>query len=710
MAGGQLFAQLQYNELPGFLKANSVWAFGEYGGYDFNTAAPVVTSIYSAEQCASVADSATGQLLFYAGGHPYSPGAFKDSGLCLNRNHQQMPNGDSLKGALSSGTTAQGYSIVPMIDSPGKYYLFSLNYQGGMPSLYYSVVDMSLDGGLGNIDPGRKNIVLDTSRLSEAMIAVPGNNCDVWLLVHAYDKPVFKSYRIHAGGIDTAVISEAGPQMNIWYDRYEYSMCNMAVSPDRTRIVLTNNITSLFDGGLTFRDQHTSGTHLFHFDPWTGLVSDYVRVHDKGIGYGAAFSPDNSRLYVWTRDFGWSSSTDGTIRQYDVTTHDSATIATSAYNVTSPFGGRNKHLTSLRLYNGKIYASVGGINQIDVINQPNIAGTGCDYQMGVITMHPGQRNITGLPMEVVYPYHDTFYYRALDTLICVAWDSLEFAAPEGYDVYMWNDGYTGKRRKVTENGTWWVKSSACYSRVDTFTVRGADVTVDLGPDTIICNVPAFVLDPGKPGMQYRWQDGSGAEHYTVTAETNVYWVEVSSEGCVGADTVMVRFVDLRQDFGHEDRMLCQRQEIDLTLEAYVPGAAYALWQDGSTASSFPVHDSGTYWVEVRDSFCVASDTFHVQREFCACFIELPTAFSPNGDGRNDVWRPVIEPGCPVREYMVRIFNRYGQQVFMSVDAVRGWDGTVNGIPASTGVYMYELWFKGGKKTDVFRKGDVTLVR
>ncbi len=711
-AGNRVAAQLQYNELPGFLKANSVWAFGEYGGYDFNTAAPVVTSIYASQQCASVSDSATGQLLFYAGAYQYIPvSAPNDTGRCFDRNHQIMTNGESIAGCNSGGSTAQGYSIVPVIDSPGKYYLFSLNWQGGQPGLYYSVVDMSLNGGLGDLVPDRKNIILDSSKLSEAMVVVPGNNCDVWLIVHAFQEPQFKAYRIHAGGIDTPVISVAGEiGLNPFRDYAWYSKCQMAVSPDRSKLVLTHNYTNLFNTGLTNTRRHTSGTHLFRFDPWTGTISDYVRVHSMGIGFGAAFSPDNSKLYVWTRNFGWSSSSDGTVRQYDVTSHDSATIVASAYDINPPLNGRNGLLTSLRLYNGKIYASVVGTAQVDVINQPNSSGVGCDYQRGAITMHPGQRAIYGLPSEVVYPYHDTFYYRAMDTLICVAWDNLELAAPEGYDTYVWNDGFTGHSRQVTDYGTWWVKSSGCHSRVDTFTIRGGNVVFDLGPDSVICNTPAPVLNPDKPGMQHRWQDGSTAERYIVNAATNLYWLEVSQDGCTHSDTVQIHFADLRQDFGYEDRKLCQRQEINLTLEANVPPGASAVWQDGSSASYFDVRDTGTYWVEVRDSFCVASDTLHVMREFCDCFIELPTAFSPNGDGRNDVWRPVVEPGCPVKEYTLRIFNRYGQQVFMSVDAMKGWDGTIGGAPAPSGVYMYELWFKGGKKTDVFRKGDITLVR
>ncbi len=570
---------------------------------------------------------------------------------------------------------------------------------------------MSLNGGLGDIDPARKNIILDSGRLSEAMVTVPGNNCDVWLIVHAFQDPIFKAFRIHAGGIDTPVLSEAGELgLNPFRDGANYSMAQMSVSPDRTRLALGHNYTSIFNGGLTYTRRHTSGTSLFKFDPWTGIVSDYVRIFSKGISLGSAFSPDNTKLYVWTREFGWSASADGTIRQYDITNYDSAAIVASAYDLTQPFGGRNRYLTTLRLYNGKIYASVNGSSNFDVINQPNLSGAACDYQMGVIAMHPGQTVAAGLPMEVVYPFHDTFYYEAWDTLICSNWDSLELVAPEGYDTYVWSDGYEGRSRIVTDYGAWRVKSSGCHSRVDSFIIRGARVEFSLGEDSTICNVPVPVLRTEKTGLPHLWQDGSTDDKYVVKAGTEEYWVEVSADGCSHSDTVRIHFADLRQDFGEDDRTLCQKDQIDLLLEANTYSGAVALWQDGSTGSSYHVTDTGVYWVVVKDSFCVDSDTLVIEREFCECFIELPTAFSPNGDGRNDVWRPVIEPGCPVKEYTLRIYDRYGRQVYMSNDATKGWDGYINGSFAELGVYMYQLWFKGGNKTDVYRKGDITLVR
>ncbi|MFM2138940.1 MAG: hypothetical protein RJA57_1247 [Bacteroidota bacterium] len=92
-----------------------------------------------------------------------------------------------------------------------------------------------------------------------------------------------------------------------------------------------------------------------------------------------------------------------------------------------------------------------------------------------------------------------------------------------------------------------------------------------------------------------------------------------------------------------------------------------------------------------------------------CRIDVPTAFTPNNDGRNDLFRP--HNALKAVNYDFRIFNRWGQPVFLSSDWTQGWDGRLNGILQSTGVYVWMLRYTdrdSGEK--VFRKGTVTLIR
>ncbi len=88
---------------------------------------------------------------------------------------------------------------------------------------------------------------------------------------------------------------------------------------------------------------------------------------------------------------------------------------------------------------------------------------------------------------------------------------------------------------------------------------------------------------------------------------------------------------------------------------------------------------------------------------------LPSGFSPNGDGKNDVFG-ILGSGKYSREFEFRIWNRWGQEVFRTTDPTSGWDGNFNGAQAQTGVYAYHITFKNVFNEPKEYKGNVTLVR
>ena len=88
---------------------------------------------------------------------------------------------------------------------------------------------------------------------------------------------------------------------------------------------------------------------------------------------------------------------------------------------------------------------------------------------------------------------------------------------------------------------------------------------------------------------------------------------------------------------------------------------------------------------------------------------MPNAFSPNGDGVNDTYRPYIK--CYPRSYQLTIFNRYGQQVYYSKDYRALWDGKVNGNTAPMGAYYYILTFRNDEMMkEEKRTGNITVLR
>lgn len=101
-----------------------------------------------------------------------------------------------------------------------------------------------------------------------------------------------------------------------------------------------------------------------------------------------------------------------------------------------------------------------------------------------------------------------------------------------------------------------------------------------------------------------------------------------------------------------------------------------------------------------------SDTINL--DFRHCEIWLPTAFTPNGDGLNDILRAIGQFNF-ITKFSLSIYNRYGQRVYYSEDLHSGWDGNFNGTKQDLGTYYYVMEFTLENKKQLI-KGDVELIR
>jgi len=133
-----------------------------------------------------------------------------------------------------------------------------------------------------------------------------------------------------------------------------------------------------------------------------------------------------------------------------------------------------------------------------------------------------------------------------------------------------------------------------------------------------------------------------------------------------------------------------------------------LWSTGERTSSIKVTAPGSYWAQLIVDGCTATDTVIVKQD---CYIDIPNAFTPNGDGVNDYFlpRPLLAKGLATFKMM--IYNRWGQVIFETENiAGRGWDGKVNDVDQPEGVFIYtlEATFIDGQIEK--RQGNITLMR
>lgn len=221
----------------------------------------------------------------------------------------------------------------------------------------------------------------------------------------------------------------------------------------------------------------------------------------------------------------------------------------------------------------------------------------------------------------------------------------------------------------------------------------------LGQNVSICEGDSVTFNMGRADS-ILWSDGSSDPYFTIT-DPGTYWVTTSIRGCTFTDTIVVD-VHSYPDFSlGNDTTICEGATFSIGTN--VQGAYQ--WNTGSTDQTIVPDASGTYTLTVNWDGCIGTDEIHVEFEDC---IFIPNAFSPNGDGQNDV---LYVRGYESGYFHFVVFDRWGTKVFETYDPAIGWDGTVSNQPGVDGVYNYyaelDSQEHGGR---YMKKGNVSLIR
>lgn len=134
-----------------------------------------------------------------------------------------------------------------------------------------------------------------------------------------------------------------------------------------------------------------------------------------------------------------------------------------------------------------------------------------------------------------------------------------------------------------------------------------------------------------------------------------------------------------------------------------------LWSNSSTDSMLSNVVKGEYSLTVTNAAgCTDSTTINIGKIDCESYIYFPTAFSPNGDGTNDFFRPKYS--IDLTDYWLEVYNRWGERIFVSTMANEGWDGTYKYTPQPLEVYTYQCRYKFKDGDWQNLKGNFTLLR
>jgi hypothetical protein len=258
------------------------WYFGNQAGLDFNTVPPtaITNGAMSAfEGCATISD-VNGVLQFYTNGN-----------MVWDKTHTPMPSGTGLNG---DGAATQTAIIVPKPANPGTYYIFTVDTNGGPRGLCYSEVDMSLNGGNGDVTV--KNVTLATP-VTEKLTAVRhANGIDAFVIVHGWNNGDFLAFEITPSGVSlTPVTSTVGV---VHGGNFTNSHGYLKASSNAQKLACAIR-------GLKICE-------IFDFNNITGQISNPINITFTPQIYGVEFSSDSRFVYVGT------TTNPGQIFQYDL--------------------------------------------------------------------------------------------------------------------------------------------------------------------------------------------------------------------------------------------------------------------------------------------------------------------------------------------------------------------------------------------------------
>jgi len=543
-----------------------------------------------------MSDPASGNLLFYTQGT-----------LLWHAGPGVMPNGAGLMGHTSS---TQAAISVPLPGSNTIHYLFTSDCleDGGTDGYRYHIIDMSLNGGLGDIVPGSKNILLYAPS-SEQLSAVKHANCiDWWIMTKELNNNGYRAYLVTSSGISAPVISNVGLPTGV------SSFGQAKFSPDGTKYAITTGTI----------------TQLFDFDNATGMLSNPVTLTGGGFGpgYGLSFSGDNTKLYTCR------GSAANQIFQFDLSSGVPATIIASATNVGNS-GGYNQFQLGK---NHKIYVSHDGFNNFSVINNPNALGTACNFVLGAVAIPSSSTK--GVPN-----FPDSYFNETSPCLLGFVADATE-TQPNCYG----NNTGMAWVNVLNNQGPYTVTWSPGGETTDTiynlapgtYTVNATDSAGNTYTDSVIIAYPAplvtsvnankdslcagdhiifnTITTGGTPTYDFYWPISPGfnsavVPYSSLTSSGYVSVTVTDDNGCTTSDSIYITVMPLVDISVSADTCVCSGEQAFLQAS----GTSGYNWSTGDTTANINVSPLSDSWYTVSwsNGTCADSDSVFV------CVYALP---------------------------------------------------------------------------------------
>lgn len=364
------------------------WYFGNQAAMNFTNGTPTVltnSAMNSLDMSANISTK-SGRLLFYT-----------DGISVWDSTHQIMPNGTGLLGGTSGGQSA---TIVPHPKNSNggrglnQYFVFT-NCQFGCASGFeYNIVDMNLNGGLGDVM--LKNQLLYASSSEKCTVIPHQNGSDYWIVSHELTTNAFRVYALTAAGLNTTpIISNVGTVYGNSSNGYQ-AVGQLVASKQGNKLATALHLQNYLE--------------VYDFNNATGIVSNAQTINGYGSSFGCEFSEDGTKLYFTQ----WQMNKN--IYQVDLQNNFAVSMIGTATSGHPAYGVGYLQLAP----DGKIYFPKFDSPSLGCIQTPNLLGTACGFVDNAINLQGGICT-AGLPNNFKFPNNNTANEQALADIFAIEW-------------------------------------------------------------------------------------------------------------------------------------------------------------------------------------------------------------------------------------------------------------------------------------------------
>jgi gliding motility-associated-like protein len=667
-----MFSSAQYyNTFPKYLNANK--NIGVYGGaYSFKVnegldldfkVNPNGYMNLVPQTNFIVSDPQNGNILFTTEQRKITE--YESTTLILNKDNQVVEGGD-FEFYNEILEMMHFTTVVPTVDDDYTFYIFyykNSDSRGVLFDLMYAVLDMNANNGAGKVI--EKDIVLRKGLVKQFQRGViPGNSCNLWVLFFDDYEDQLYTYELKNKTLDTLPILT---KMNLNVGLEQANNPVFKISPDRQTLFMSTTITDR-NSPEAFNGVYVQDLFFWKFDLETGKAYNGMRVRSDIRQSLTPFANyefiDHTKIVIaFNATYGRSLGEEYII---DISQYDENYIRDNLRrlkNLSSDAG----EFIEYKKYNNYLYRLKPG---------------GSEFNPGDMTWNYSSGKLEGILMTDLLDDKEPtplnfneatmlrgFNFEGSSSINNMFSYEIVYPLPEGL-------GFTNGVHAIDH----------CFEQ----------------STNVALSVP-------RESEYYVWDDGSTSRDRIVT-KPGKYWVEYPFKCVTLIDSFYVYDIYENTPIYNIDTIGCtQHFPIKVNLNTQVDSI---LINNNFYSQYIPVEAPMNATMEHYKMGCVKASQLIVNENICPCDIFKPNAFTPNGDGNNDYFKPIILGGCVPSNYLLKIYDRWGKMVYASYNSTDlGWDGSLDGKPAPSGVYLYTFEVKDQfTGASFFYKGDVTLIR